>query len=374
MERSFGYDFSQVRIHTDETSAGIARILNARAFTLGSNVFFHAGQYEPASSAGRALLAHELAHVVQQSEGSGVSSPSVLPRDDPGEAEADRAASAAVRGDPAVVTPGPRAVQQQGFRAPATSVRSPVFEETVTDITDVSATLGGRRLTSAEIAVARGVFANSIDFSRVRLIPTRILEYRTVGNAIRVPRDFTMRDQEMAQTFIHELTHVWQYQHGGTSYLSVSLVSQIGAQFAHGNRNFAYAYRITPDLSFFSFSPEQQAMLVENYFAMLRDRLAIPADQARGRSGTYYSNHFDSSGFAAPLTAGDRLAEISRELPMHERLIQQMQDALPRSQAESLLLRASDVMQVPAQALAPLPGERQLTPVRPLLELRFPGF
>jgi hypothetical protein len=65
-EPRFGYDFSQVRVHTDATAAETARALNARAFTVGRDVVFGAGQYAPETSQGKKLLAHELTHVVQQ--------------------------------------------------------------------------------------------------------------------------------------------------------------------------------------------------------------------------------------------------------------------------------------------------------------------
>jgi hypothetical protein len=65
-EPRFGHDFSQVRIHTDGEASESARKLNARAFTVGRNVFFRRGAYVPASPGGGALLAHELTHVVQQ--------------------------------------------------------------------------------------------------------------------------------------------------------------------------------------------------------------------------------------------------------------------------------------------------------------------
>ncbi len=65
-EPRFGADFSQVRIHTNSRAAETARAVNARAFTLGQDLVFGAGQYKPCKSAGRRLLAHELAHVVQQ--------------------------------------------------------------------------------------------------------------------------------------------------------------------------------------------------------------------------------------------------------------------------------------------------------------------
>lgn len=65
-DQRFGRDFSHVRIHDDEQAAITTRSIQARAFTLGHNVVFGAGQYAPENVAGRRLLAHELAHVVQQ--------------------------------------------------------------------------------------------------------------------------------------------------------------------------------------------------------------------------------------------------------------------------------------------------------------------
>jgi hypothetical protein len=61
------YDFGQVRVHTDAKAAESARAMNARAYTFGREIVFGAGQYAPQTSAGRRLLAHELAHVAQQS-------------------------------------------------------------------------------------------------------------------------------------------------------------------------------------------------------------------------------------------------------------------------------------------------------------------
>lgn len=66
LEPRFGHDFSQVRVHTDSQAAESAGAVGAAAYTVGQNVVFGAGQYDPKSSAGRRLLAHELVHVVQQ--------------------------------------------------------------------------------------------------------------------------------------------------------------------------------------------------------------------------------------------------------------------------------------------------------------------
>src|SRR5690606_12530548 len=66
MSSRFGSDFSGVKIHTDSRAIQLNRNLNARAFTVGSDIYFNQGQYNPHSSEGRRLLAHELTHVVQQ--------------------------------------------------------------------------------------------------------------------------------------------------------------------------------------------------------------------------------------------------------------------------------------------------------------------
>ena len=66
MEERFGYDFSQVRIHSGEAPAKSASEMNAFAYTLGNEIVFGAGQYAPDTASGRRLLAHELAHTLQQ--------------------------------------------------------------------------------------------------------------------------------------------------------------------------------------------------------------------------------------------------------------------------------------------------------------------
>ncbi|HEY0606601.1 MAG TPA: DUF4157 domain-containing protein [Herpetosiphonaceae bacterium] len=62
----FGHDFSRVRVHTDATAARSAQAVDALAYTVGRDIVFGAGQYAPQTTSGRLLLAHELAHVVQQ--------------------------------------------------------------------------------------------------------------------------------------------------------------------------------------------------------------------------------------------------------------------------------------------------------------------
>ncbi|HEX8336387.1 MAG TPA: DUF4157 domain-containing protein [Pyrinomonadaceae bacterium] len=68
MESSFGFDFGQVRVHTGGQAQRAAVALGARAFTTGRDIYFARDQYQPNTSAGRKLLAHELTHVVQQGQ------------------------------------------------------------------------------------------------------------------------------------------------------------------------------------------------------------------------------------------------------------------------------------------------------------------
>lgn len=68
MEQAFGTDFSGVKIHTDSIADNLSQSIQARAFTTGKNIFFKQGEYNPSSKQGQELLAHELTHVIQQSE------------------------------------------------------------------------------------------------------------------------------------------------------------------------------------------------------------------------------------------------------------------------------------------------------------------
>ena len=103
---SLGADLSRVRVHAGAESASAARAVGAKAYAVGQDVHFAAGQYDPASAAGQHLLAHEVAHTVQQSGGGEVRQ-NKLEVSSPGdahEAEADRAAEAMVAGQSTTIT------------------------------------------------------------------------------------------------------------------------------------------------------------------------------------------------------------------------------------------------------------------------------
>ena len=102
MESQFGRDFSAVRVHDDARAHDSARAAQAAAYTVGDHVVFGAGHYQPDAPAGQHLLAHELAHTVQQAGLQRRGLEGLQSGDDPAlEAEADRAAGAVLHHQPA---------------------------------------------------------------------------------------------------------------------------------------------------------------------------------------------------------------------------------------------------------------------------------
>ena len=97
MESRFSHDFSRVRVHTDAMAAASAQAVNAHAYTVGRHIAFAENQYAPATSGGRRLIGHELAHVVQQDGALSSQAPSRLTVDRPGDAS-EQAADAAAGG------------------------------------------------------------------------------------------------------------------------------------------------------------------------------------------------------------------------------------------------------------------------------------
>jgi Domain of unknown function (DUF4157) len=91
---ALGDSFGDVRVHHDDHAAALSRAVSARAFTVGRDIFFGAGEYSPRTAGGRELLTHELAHVVQQ-RAAPQSGP--LTVSEPGDA-LEREAEAAARG------------------------------------------------------------------------------------------------------------------------------------------------------------------------------------------------------------------------------------------------------------------------------------
>ena len=120
-EGSLGTDLSSVRVHTGDDSAAAADAVGARAYTIGDAIHFGAGQYDPASSGGQHLLAHEVAHTVQQRGGSPHRQHklAVSSAGDGFEAEADRAADAMTSGAPFALSSTPMTIARKEASAPA---------------------------------------------------------------------------------------------------------------------------------------------------------------------------------------------------------------------------------------------------------------
>lgn len=99
MESRFSYDFGKIRIHVDERAAESAAALQAEAYTVGRDICFASSKYTPKNTEGRRLLAHELAHTIQQGERGALTGfgygggreTAVASVTDPLELEADRA-------------------------------------------------------------------------------------------------------------------------------------------------------------------------------------------------------------------------------------------------------------------------------------------
>jgi hypothetical protein len=124
IEPRFGHDFSRVRVHSDAKAAESAQAVNAMAYTVGNDVVFGSQHYRPQTKEGQRLLAHELAHVVQQS-GAPIISGAVGSPGDPCEREAERVAQAISAGRAASVAPGAGMSLIQ--RQPDLTLTMPIF-------------------------------------------------------------------------------------------------------------------------------------------------------------------------------------------------------------------------------------------------------
>lgn len=103
MESAFGESFGDVRVHTGKQDGEVVGELGARAFTRGRDIYFRESEYNPSTREGQELLAHELAHVVQQRGGSSARGASVGLVGDTFEQEADEVAASVMRGERAHV-------------------------------------------------------------------------------------------------------------------------------------------------------------------------------------------------------------------------------------------------------------------------------
>ena len=133
MESSFGTDFSHVRIHTGSEAVQLSQDLGAKAFTHGSDIYFNQGQYNPSSTEGKHLLAHELTHTIQQGAATRLK-PADLQREEENEdlakelEEADREQKAAI--DPLPAEQSRQQAQEEAVAAEQTAEEQAAAAET----------------------------------------------------------------------------------------------------------------------------------------------------------------------------------------------------------------------------------------------------
>lgn len=305
MEPRFGYDFSNVKVHSDATAAHSAKAVHALAYTVGHDVVFGAGQYRPGTMPGDRLLAHELTHVVQQ-RGSAGSGAIALLDSVPHEAEADRfGAAVSVRNSSSGGT------EQAVHSAPANVVQRTVEGDIAGGVVGaglgagigaaaggpLGAVLGGvlgglvgvalgdlasaesRNLTDGEKNEAKPVFGTSLNYNSVKVADATILSRLTSGNAVTpfgtiyfphgsFAKDFSRRLDGMAW-LIHEMTHAWQYQHG-VSVLEKAFVAAHGASAYGYGGEAGLRSAAAQGRRFTSFNTEQQADIMRNYYYALK--------------------------------------------------------------------------------------------------------
>lgn len=225
-ESRFGHDFSAVRIHTGTQAAAATDSIQARAFTVGSDVVFGNGEYSPRTSNGRHLLAHELTHVVQQTE-----------------------------------TSAQRQVQRLPFGIQLPS--------------------GIRFLDSTEEGILRGVYGGSLIYRRILLSNglggggrpfTQYTGLPGLGGVtiIHIGSSAYNTPGSNRRLLIHEVAHSWQSQHHpvGAAYMLNSVQSQAGAAAAG-----ASAYCYVPGKWFGMYAAEQIAEQAEDGIAAIRSHM-----------------------------------------------------------------------------------------------------
>lgn len=148
-----------------------------------------------------------------------------------------------------------------------------------------------RHLSAADIAYARTIFADSLDYSKIEITRDSMWSTgapKTLGNTIHLtsdwggalfqPGDTLVLTDKGREILIHEMTHVWQYQHGGLAYIGDSLWAQLKGALGSGSRDAAYDWR-TPQragVPWEKWNPEQQAAAIERYNKALRAVTATP--------------------------------------------------------------------------------------------------
>jgi hypothetical protein len=299
MELSFGHDFSKVRVHSDEKAGESAAALDADAYTVGDDVAFAPGRFKPDTARGRALIAHELTHVVQQS-GTRGDAVSVGGAHATHEHEAQQSALAVTAGRrvPRPSSDTSRVLRRSilgGILGGIVGVVGGVLLGSL--LGPVGAIVGGilgglagtalgdvatspaRPLTSTEKTEATKVFGASLDLDDVTVAEAPIMAAfgyaRTLPGAIYFPPGtFSLAPTDFLPWLIHELAHAWQYQHGVTVW--ETMFHAIRGRYDYGGEAGLLAAR-RDGKRFRAFNTEQQADICKDYYVRQRDGLDTSA-------------------------------------------------------------------------------------------------
>ena len=292
VEHQFGYDFSSVRVHTDETAARASRGIGAVAYTAGTDIAFDTGRYAPHSPAGRALLAHELAHVAQQSLASHESEPEIAPAGGATEHEADRVAAVVASGGQlagAVSAAGGEIQRSVG------GVLGGIGLGIVGAVGLAAAAVGiellargSRGLNDHEKNEASKVFGASLNFGAVRLAESTLMTIgpgrpaRTPGNTAYFPPGTLKQPEAQEKTspppdpgeygrlmhwLIHEMTHTWQTQHGVSMWTKLKTALKGASVYVYDGES-GLRKALADGKHFVDFNTEQQADICADYWAI----------------------------------------------------------------------------------------------------------
>ncbi len=209
LEPRFGHNFGDVRVYADGQADQLARDFEARALTVGQDVFFAHGEYAPDSASGMGLLAHELTHTIQQRGAKSNGKPlEVSQRGDAGEREADAAASSVASGGTAHVHSSSGGLSVQCFQGPdAEWQENKAAHEQSRNVSAVQAIPGLGNIFSLGMAGAAGVVAG-VDYltDDTRAAQSGRMAESDLLKAIPFfGNDMAMRDAQRDQQAINDL-------------------------------------------------------------------------------------------------------------------------------------------------------------------------
>jgi hypothetical protein len=160
----------------------------------------------------------------------------------------------------------------------------------------------GRRLTGDEIAVLETVFRDTVDYSDVLIKEGRIGAMGASGRAFTLCNTIYIPglngsgygppgSDGYLRLLVHEVVHIWQFQNGGTDYITASVTAQLGGWWRGKGMSYAYRYErgIKEGLSWEQLGPEQQAKLIEDAYA--HGFFSDPNAQLIGSDGETYTGH-----------------------------------------------------------------------------------